>query len=418
MTSVSATRGPSGATLILCATVVAGIAGYLVTWLVYRSVEPENYAIFAFFWAALYLVIGGLAGIQQEVTRATHPVAKGSQAGASRARNFAAVVAVGVFIAIVATAQLWVGAVFPEFGWSLVWPLAVGASSYVLVATLSGSLYGVSQWRPLALMISIDGLLRLGLLCVMLTFGNDVVVLAWIAAVPFPLTIMLLWPVIRAGFVGRSAIDVGYRQLSWNVSRTVLASLSTAVLVSGFPLLLGLTAPNENPVLLAELIFTLTLTRAPLIVTVMSLQSYLVVRFRDEPSRWWRSFLVVLGGLGGLAVLFAALGWWLGPWVFEWISGKPVQLDGSFIAILVASSAMVGALCVSGAAVLARSQHFVYSLGWVVAATTTVIFIALPIDFLLRVALAVTIAPVTGLFVHLVWLIFGASGIQRQNKVG
>lgn len=405
MTVDSPRSGPNGAVLIIAATVVAGIAGYLVTWLVYRSAGSVAYALFAVFWAALYLVVGGLSGIQQEITRATHPIGPGIRTHPSKARNFAVVAAAAVFVAIVATAPLWVGAVFPDVGWPLVWPLAVGAASYVLVATLSGSLYGVSHWRSLALMIGADGLLRILLLGIVLIATHDIVVLAWVVALPFPLAIMLLWPLIRGTFVGRSDLDVGYRALSWNVSRTVLAAVSTAVLVSGFPLLVGVTSHSENPALVGELIFTLTLTRAPLIVTVMSLQSYLVVRFRDEPRTWWRPFLAAQGVILAGAVVLGALGWWLGPAVFAWVSGTPVSLDGSLIAVLVASSALVGALCVSAPAVLARSQHFVYSLGWVIAAVVTAVVMFTPLEFLPRVGLAVILGPVAGLLVHIGWLV-------------
>jgi hypothetical protein len=236
-------------------------------------------------------------------------------------------------------------------------------------------------------------------------------------ALPFPLTILVLWPVIRGGFVGRSELDVGYRALSWNVSRTVLASVSTAVLVSGFPLLLGVTSRGETAALVGELIFTITLTRAPLIVTVMSLQSYFVVRFRDSPARWWKTFLAVQSVIAGAAVVFAAAGWWLGPAVFTWVSGRPTALDGSLIAILVASSALVGSLCVSAPAVLARSQHFVYSLGWVVAAVVTVAIMFAPLDFLPRVGAALIVGPIAGLLVHLGWLSIAARQKSSQAAI-
>lgn len=400
-----ARRTPNGAVLIIAATVIAGIAGYLVTWLVYRAVKPADYATFAVYWAALYLVVGALSGIQQEITRATRPTEGPASTVPSRARNFGVIAAAAVAVLVVATAPAWVAAVFPDTGWALVWPLAVGATSYVLVATLSGSLYGVSQWRSLAWMVAADGLLRLGIVCAVLVFTNDIVILAWVAAVPFPLTIIVLWPMIRRGFVGRSRVDVGYGALTWNVMRTVLAAASTAILVSGFPLLLGVTAGNEDPAILAELIFTLTLTRAPLIVTVMALQSYLLVMFRNEAAHWWRPFLLSLAAIAAGAMVLAALGWWLGPSVFAWVSGRPVILDGALIAMLVASSALVGALCVSAPAVLARSQHFVYSLGWVVAALVTIAVMVTPLEFLPRVGLAVILGPIAGLLVHVGWLV-------------
>jgi O-antigen/teichoic acid export membrane protein len=394
-----------GATQIIGATIIAGIAGYLVTFLVYRVVGPAPYALFAIFWASLYLGVGALSGIQQEVTRATHPIDPGSRHGANRARAFGVVAAVLVFVATIASAVLWVDAVFPADGWALVWPLAVGASAYVLVATLSGSLYGVSQWRSLALMISLDGVLRLALVGAILTTSNDIVALAWAVALPFPLAIMLLWPVIRRTFIGRSDIDVGYGRLTWNVARTVLAAVSTAVLVSAFPLLLGVTARGADAALIGELVFTLTLTRAPLVVSVMALQSYFIVQFRQRLEHWAGFLLKVMGVLAAGGVLLALAGWWLGPPVFELVSGAPVTLDGGFIAVMVASSALVGALSVSGSAVLGRGGHLAYSAGWLVAALATVIIMALPIDdILLRVGAATVAAPLLGLAVHAVWL--------------
>jgi O-antigen/teichoic acid export membrane protein len=404
MSAATTSRAPSGALLILLATVVAGIAGYLVTFIVYREVGSAPYALFAVFWAALYLLVGALSGVQQEIARATRPIEIGDRVRASRARSFAIVLALLIGSAIVASAPLWASRVFADNAWPLVWPLAVGAVSYVLVATLSGSLYGASQWRSVALMIGVDGLLRLALLCVALVFTTDIVVLAWAVALPFPLAIMLLWPIIRGGFVGRTDLDVGHRGLSWNVARTVLASTSTAVLVSGFPLLLGAAAVSENQAFVGELIFTITLTRAPLIVTVMSLQSLLLVRFRDGSSSWLQLFIRVQGLIAAGTFIIAVLGWWLGPVVFEIVSGRPTVVDGTLIAVLVVSSGLVAALCVAAPAVLAQGQHMVYSLGWLVAALVTVVAMLIPGGLVERVTLALIAGPISGLIVHCVWL--------------
>lgn len=412
------TKAAGGATQIIGATAVAGVAGYLVTWLVYRVVGPAPYALFAIFWASLYLGVGALSGIQQEVTRATHPIEPGTRHGASRARAFGVAAALLVLVATLASAVLWVDAVFPSDGWSLVWPLAVGASAYVLVATLSGSLYGVSQWRSLALMISTDGVLRLALVGAILTTTNDIVALAWAVALPFPLAIMLLWPVIRRHFVGRSDIDVGYGRLTWNVARTVLAAVSTAVLVSAFPLLLGVTARGTDEALIGELIFTLTLTRAPLVVSVMALQSYFIVQFRQRVHHWAGFLLRVMGVLAAGGVVLALAGWWLGPPVFELVSGAPVTLEGGIIAVMVASSALVGALSVSGSAVLGRGGHLAYSAGWLVAALATVVIMVLPVDdILLRVGIATVAAPVLGLAVHAGWLVGTGRRTPRETTL-
>lgn len=406
----------NGLVMIGVSTVIAGIAGYAVTLLVYRVIGAGEYSLFAVFWAAIYLIIGGLSGIQQEVTRATRPVVAGEAHRASRSRNFGAVVALIVGTIIVATAVFWNGALFVANGWALVWPLAVGAASYVLVAVLTGSLYGLSRWRSIAVMVVFDALARLILVAAALVFDRNVVLLAWLVAVPFPLVLLVVWPVIRRGFVGTSAVDVSYRELSWNAARAVVASISTAVLVSGFPVLLGLTSRAEPSALLGELIFTITLTRAPLIVSVMSLQSYFVVRFRDRSNDWSSLFWRVVGVIAACAVVIAVLGFLLGRPVLEWVSGHPVPISGGVVAVLVLSSALVGILCVSGPAVLARNLHFWYSLGWVVAAVVTIVCIALPIEFLTRVELALLAGPVAGLCVHLATLLSLSRSVARLKE--
>ncbi len=395
----------SGLTIILTATIVSGVVSYVVTWLVPRHIGFADYTIFAVFWASLYLVVGALFGVQQEVTRGTTLLETGAPRQISRARNFGAVAALIVFASIVATAELWVHAVFPVEGWNLVWPLAVGTASYVLVAVLAGSLYGVAAWKPLALMMTTDAGLRLAAIAATLAFTSNVVALAWAAVAPFPVALAVLWPLIRRSIVGRSQLDVGYRALTWNVARTIVAAASAGIMVSGFPLLLGLLSRGAPKAVVGLYILTITLVRAPLIIISMSLQSYFVVTFRDELHGFWKRFLAIEALVIASGIVLAGVGWLLGPFVFGFLFPGQLRPEGWFIAVLVLSSALVGALAISAPAVLARSQHFVYSAGWVASAVVTIAVVALPLDFGLRTVLALVIGPVAGLIVHGTYLI-------------
>ncbi|HEV7948749.1 MAG TPA: hypothetical protein VGP24_03175 [Glaciihabitans sp.] len=398
-------RGLSGFALIAIATGIAGIAAYVVTWVVPRLIGGVDYKVFAVFWAALYLVVTALSGIQQEVTRATRPIGTPGAEHSSRARTFGIVVAAGVFVVTIASAPLWVNTVFPELGWALVFPLAVGLASYVFVATLCGSLYGLSEFRSLALLIVLDPVLRLVVVGTVALLGGDLVALAWAAAIPFGATLLILWPFIRGSVAGRTQLDVGYRDLSWNVSRTLVASGSTGALVSGLPLLISVSAAAESPALLSSLFLTITLTRAPLVVSLMSLQGYLIVHFRDNLPHMLADLRKYLLLIGGAAIVLAAAGWWLGPPIFEWLfPGEPV-LDGWFFAVLVASSALLGALCVTAPAVLANGAHTIYSLGWLIATVVTVVALALPMDLLARTSLALLVGPAAGFVTHLIYLV-------------
>lgn len=391
--------GISGLAIILLATAISGVAAYVVTWLVPNVIGLADYATFAVFWSAIYLVVGALFGIQQEVTRGTRPATATTPTPASSAQAFAFGTSGLVFVVIVATAPLWVRAVFPTEGWSLVWPLAVGTTSYVLVAVLCGSLYGVSAWLPLALMMTVDAVLRLAAIGIVLVFTSSVVALAWAVALPFLGTLVALWLFVRGSVVGKSYLDMHYRALTWNVTRTILAAASSGLMVSGFPLILGLTSHSEPKALVGMFILTITLTRAPLIVIAMSLQSYFVVMFRDFQKSFWRLFLGLQGIILGSGVVLAAFGWVLGPPVFQFLF-RGLSPDGWFIAVLVASSALVAALCISAPAALARSLHFAYTLGWFVASLITVVILLLPIDLTARTVLALLCGPTAGLLVH------------------
>jgi len=390
----------SGVLLILTATGVAGAASYVVTWLVPNQIGLAHYALFAVFWSFLYLIVGTLSGIQQEVARGTRPTAEGNRPPVARVGPFAAVAALVVFLLVLSSAPAWLTGLFPVDGWSLAWPLAVGASSYVIVAALAGSLYGISRWVPVAMMVGVDALLRLAAVGVTLTLTRDVVALAWAVVIPFPGTLLLLWFFIRRSIAGRAELDVGYRPLAWNIARTLLAAASTSAMVSGFPVLLGLTSPGAPRSVIGLLILVITLTRAPLIIVAMSLQSYFIVTFRSHTESFWRTFLrlqfLVLGG--GIALAIA--GWAIGPRVFAFLFPNQVRLDGSLISVLVISSALVAALCISAPAVLARGQHLTYAAGWVNAAVVTVISLALPLELTTRTVLALLAGPFSGLVIH------------------
>jgi hypothetical protein len=399
--------------LILIATVTSGAAGYGILLVVPAVIGLADYKAFSIFWSLLHLVVGALIGIQQEVTRATRAVSFGLVPEINRVRNFGAVTGLAVAAVIVASAPLWVDSAFPGDGWSMVWPLTVGASSFVIVAVLNGSLYGIAQWVPVALLMIGDALLRLVAVLSVLSFTTDTVALAWAVAIPFPATLAILWWLIKKSVVGKTQLDVGYRRLSWNVSRTMVAAASAGLMVSGFPFVLALTSTGESDELLGLYILCLTVTRAPLIVVAMSLQSYLVVYFRDSKGRFGRTFLVLQSAVLAAGVALAALAWALGPGVFAWLYPGQLAPNGRFLAALVVSSALVGAMFICAPAVLARSQHFVYSVGWGVAALVSVLTLVLPLGLDVRVHLSILAGPMVGLAIYLGYL-FATQAFGRK----
>lgn len=400
MTDGAERRSP-GFLLILVATALVGVAGYVITWLVPRTIGVGPYAVFAVFWSALFLVVAALSGIQQETTRATVP--RGDGASGARAMVFAVAAAATTAAALLATSPLWVGAVF-DGRFSLVWPLVVGCSSYVLLAVLAGTLYAASRWRLIFALMTIEGVGRLVVVGLALLISHDPVLLAWAAALPIPLAVALVAVAARPSIAGRFGVDVGYRSFTWNAARTIVAAASMGLLVSGFPLLLAITSPDAPATQLGLLILIATLTRSPLIVVAMALQSYLIVHFR-RVSDVRRSVLTLLALALVVGAVLGVLGLLVGPAVFAFLFPAQPVPPGWLIAVMVATSALVAGICVTAPAVLAAGRHAIFTAGWVTAAAGTALALLVPAPLYERASIAVLVGPALGLAIHLASLL-------------
>ncbi len=397
-----------GLGFILLATVIGGLAGYAVQGVVLSQLDPSSYLKFSVFWSALYLVISGLAGIQQEVTRATRFSARRQENSANTARNFGALTSLAVFGTTVGLGAVWGPLVFgAAWSWSLVIALALGAASYVVVAVFCGTMYGLQQWRTLAVMISCDALLRLACVGLLLSFSGDRELLPWAVVLPFPITVLVVWAIVRKHTRGRSLLDVTLRGLTWNSARTVSGSVATGILISGFPLFLSLASRNDSAAAVGTLIAVVTLTRAPLVIPFLALQSYLLVFFRDHTANFWRAFGSILGAIAAATALASVLAWWLGPAILR-LFGPEYVVDAATAGLLVASAGFTAALCASGPAVLARDGHTAYSAGWIAAAIGVIALLFLPLDLNTRSILALAVGPAIGLAVHVIYLLRSA----------
>lgn len=407
-------RVAGGLSAIVIATAIAGVAGYVITWLVFRQIGAVDYAVFAVFWSTTYLIVGTLSGVQQEITRATHPREPSTPAPRPVARNFAIAVAAVTAAALLAASPLWILVVFPVDGAQLVAPLVIAAAAYVLVAVLAGTLYGLSLWGPIAAMIILDGVLRLCAIAGVLAVTRDPVALAWAVALPFPVALAIVWPVVRRRIIGHNRLDVDARALTWNVARTILAAASTSVLVSGFPAILKLTSPHADAARLGVVVLAITLVRAPLIVSAMSLQSFLIVRLRPAEGLL-RRVAVILAVIVAGGVVLSVAGWFLGPQLFLAFFGPEARVPAGLIAALVGSSVLVAALFVTGPALLSRRGHRAYTVGWAVAAVATVGSLLLPLPFLDKTMVALIAGPLLGMLVQGIGLLGLRSSVRSEE---
>lgn len=403
---------------LFVALALAGISGYLVTFFVFRFVGPSVYTVFAVFWATLYLIVGSLSGIQQEFTRATTSTklaVESSETVAARSGSrifsqFAFISCISVFLLTVAVWSLFGNVLFPQNQQSFQLPLALGVSFYILVASISGLLYGVRAWKTLSSLIALDGILRLIFVGLGLLTHAPLSILVWAIVLPFPAALLIMSRPIYLVIHEKFQLDVRLRKLYWNIGQTVLAAASLSVIVSGFPVLLSLAGNNISSELLGETILVITLIRAPIIMVVLALQSALIIRFRfaiEGSGPLLKKYLYRLG-IVTLICSFGAL--ILGETVFSVIMGGKFNLEPIELFIMVLSSGMIAAMCITGPGLLVAVKHKEYSLGWLVAAITSVVLLLLPIDFFVKLNWALLFGPISGLVTHLL------SYFPIQNK--
>ncbi|MGK3953404.1 hypothetical protein ACLKM7_13915 [Microbacterium sp. I2] len=391
----------AGLRSILIATGVAGILGYAVQLLA-PALLPDGagYVTFAIYWSTLYLCVAALSGVQQEVTRASRRA--GDSPPNATVRNFALILIGIVVVAVTLVALLAGPVVFPGATGALATALGAGLAGYVLVAVLGGVLYGLRLWTAVAWLTIIDAGIRALLVLLGFVGGWAPEWIALAVSVPFGLAFLLVWLRMRRSVVGAFRLDVRLGRLLANTAGTVLAAAALGLMMNGMPLLLGLASSGTDPVVLAGLILTITLTRAPLVVPLLALQSYLISIFREAGRTLMRRILLALAAAAVAVAVLAGLAWAIGPWAIELISRGQYAVTPAMMATITASAGLVGMMCVTGPALVGRGRHIPYTAGWVTAAALTVAAMFLPLPFDARLTLALLVPPAVGLSVHVV----------------
>lgn len=385
--------------LILAGTAVSGIAGYVVTWLVYRVEGAGVYGVFSVLWSALFLVVGVLFGIQQEATRA---VASRDPAVSGRTSLWGVGVALSVAVALIvlATSVLWAPGSLGSDS-RLVVAVAIGAALDGLVVVVSGIAAGSGWWWRLALLLAVDGSLRVAGVGVVLAAGGGIDAIAVAVVAPFLLSVLVVVATAPRGFARNARVAESVGRLFANCGRTMLAAAATAVLINGFPLILSYFSASDDRSQFGSLVLAITLTRAPVLVPLTALSSFLVARFARRPDTILgrATRLLLLVAVAGAVLALAAALW--GPAVLRLIFGSGFDIGGPALGALVAAAVLIGELFVSGAAVLALHRHGTYAVGWVVASLVTVAALFVPLELTARATAALIVGPLVGLAVHI-----------------
>lgn len=394
---------------ILIATVIAGVLGYVIQLLAPVLLkEQASYVTFSVLWSTVYLCVSAMSGVQQEVARAAHPST--THAPNTVLRSFTIVAAVVIVIVGLVLGFLLASSVLPESALALATALCIALAGYLLVTVLSGVMYGLSLWRAVAILTVLDAVIRAVLLTIAFALQMPSAVIAFGIAFPFGLTAAIVWIRVRKRVVGSFALDVTFPTLAKNVTSTVSAAICMGAMISGLPLLIGLTGRTEDPSVVGAVILAITLSRAPIVVPVIALQSFLISAvFRDRSRIDGRAVARLLPSAGGAIAVLAVLAAFVGPTIIDLVSAGKFQIDSPMMATIVVSAGLVAMMCISGPALVALRLHIGNLAGWACAAVLTVICLLVPLELHAKVGTALIFPVVVGFAVHFVALLSRSS---------
>ncbi|MHA3019035.1 hypothetical protein ACXPWS_02060 [Mycobacterium sp. BMJ-28] len=383
------------------ATVASALCGYAVLYLAARNLEPAGFSLFGVFWGAFGLVTGAAFGLLQEATREVRAARTTTITGPrTHPMRVAAGVAVAAAVTIALTAPLWSAQVFVQFRLLSVALLSVGLAGFCLHATLLGMLAGVDRWTQYGALMVTDAGIRVLVAVASFLAGWGLAGYLWatVAGSVAWLLLLLASPASRAAAV--LATPGSVRTFLAGASHSIAAAGASAILIMGFPVLLKATTPHLGATG-GVVILAVTLTRAPLLVPLTSLQGNLIAYFVDKPHERLRALIppaLLVMAIGLLGVVAAGLA---GPWLLRAAFGPDYLAGGGLLAWLTAGAVAIALLTLTGAATVAAALHRAYAVGWVSATVAATLLLLLPVALETRTIIALLCGPVAGIVVHL-----------------
>jgi O-antigen/teichoic acid export membrane protein len=392
--------GRSAVLAILVGTAIMGISGFVVLVAAAAGFGAADYALFGVFWAALYFVVVVVTGAQHESTRASL-APQGSTS--SSLVVFATSLACVLFVVVAGTSMWWSDAAFGPGHRQLGLLAGLGCAGYALTCVFAGALAGSGRWTAFAALLIVEGIVRAGAVCLALVVSAGVEAVAWVVVATYPVTLLIVGCfVVRLG-AGGARVSSSLRELAGNTAQTMVASAGVGALITGFPFLMSTLARDESRASVGAMTLALMLTRAPLLVPLTSMQSFLVSAFvRSDRRQLWRLLGRLMAAAVVAAVVLSAVAALLGPRVLTTVFGDDFWVSPGVLALLVASSGSVAAMALTAPALIARESLAANAVAWIVASGLAVVVLAsAPWSLGWRTAVSLIVGPTVGLLIQL-----------------
>jgi len=392
---------------------VASLFAAVLTWTLLavsgRILGPESYAAFMVVWGFVFLEVGLLQGLQQEVTRAVATAERSHPAGQTQDRSGGSILRLGLSAGVVgaavllATSPLWGARLFGADWLSITTATTVAFAGYALYSVVNGALAGRRRWSDYSVSIAVESVLRLVLVLTVIAVGGGLAGQAWgLAGAGLTWVALLGRRGVRAA--AREAGDVALGRMAAGAGQAMVATGCSAILIAGFPVLMKITTTGALPPEAGVVLAAVVATRAPLLLPLNAFQAVLLSRFVFAREEIMRTLGRLLALVALVTVAGAGLAYVAGPLLLRLLYGDAYVIGPVLIAVLVVGAGLITMQTMSGSAVLALNKHRVFAAGWVIATVVAVAMLSTELSVGARSALALTIGPLTGLLVNIVTL--------------
>lgn len=375
---------PTGTASVGVGLLIAGVTAYAFLAVAKRALGTEEYAPLALLWTLVFLIGPGFfLPVEQEISRAlAERRARGLGGGPVLRRAVA--IAGGLLglllIAIAAGSGVLMDKTFDDEGLLVVGfglALAGVAAGHVARGTCSGQ----GRFRPYAVFIAADGVIRLAL-CVALAVADVDDVGPYGVALGLAPILAVAVAVGRERGLVEAGPSASWREVTGALAALLAASVLSFTLVNGGPLAVDLVGTDAEQARAGTFLNALLIGRIPLFL-FQAVQAALLPRLSslagagqlDEFRTGLRRLLAVTAGLGTVAAVGSYA---VGPFVVEMMFGD--EVDHRTLGLLGLSCAAYMVALAVGQAVIALGGHRLAAASWAVGVAAFAVVTAVSAD--------------------------------------
>jgi hypothetical protein len=398
---------------LTAAAIASGVSSYVMLLVVAKHTTAAENATFLVFWSAISLGFGIFTSIQSDATRAAAVWANApagetevGEPSRGRPRLVMLIWAAGATstLVVIASSPLWSGGLFLQAATALALVIGIGQLGASTSAAYNAVLVGHARHSVFALVILLDGLLRLAFVSLVIVVGGGSLVAIAVATMLPSFTWLIPWSVFRGTRAElrrtRSDRDVRGTLTAWG--KTVLASVCNSALIVGFPVLASITSSRREFVDAAPILLTVVLVRGPLLLPLGAMQTVIIGHVASSPTGRLTVPRVWVARILGVSVAVVAAAALAGPPLLRLVKPDYIVSAPAFGGIAL-GSVLLAVFTLVSTVVLGRGRHSQNLVGWGVALAAVFAVLASPMPFEQRIVASTMVGPLAGMAVHLLW---------------